>query len=56
MGQDQELTTEMMREMITRALDYQVLKAGSNRTKKQSAINNRELFLRSSKSWENKKW
>lgn len=55
-GQDQEMTTEMTKEFITRILDYQVLKAGMDKTKKQAAINNRELFLRSSKSLASKKW
>lgn len=56
MGQDQELTTEMTKELILRTLDFRVLKAGSNRSKKQSALNGRELFLRSSKSLESKTW
>lgn len=46
----------MIREFLLRVLDYQILKAGTNKVKRQLALNNRELFLRSSKSLESKKW
>jgi hypothetical protein len=55
-GQDQELTTEMTREFVLRALNYRILKAGTNIQKRQLAINNRELFLRNEKSLESKIW
>lgn len=55
-GQDQELTTEMTKEFVLRVLNYRILKAGTNMTKKQLAINNRELFLRNEKSLESKIW
>lgn len=54
--QNEEMNTEMIREFLLRVLDYQILKAGTNKVKRQLALNNRELFLRSSKSLESKKW
>lgn len=55
-GQDEEMTTAMAKDFLSRVLEYQILKAGTNREKKQLAINNRDLFARSSATLESKKW
>jgi hypothetical protein len=50
------MTTQMAKELISRVLSYEILKAGTNKEKKQLALNNQELFARSSATLESKKW
>ncbi len=55
-GQDQTLTTDMVREMMHRILAYQMLRAGNDSSKKQAAKLATELFRRNSGNLPDKNW
>ncbi len=55
-GQEQQMTTPMVREMVERLLAYRMLKAGNDIQKKQAARSALDTFRRTSSSLPNKNW